>query len=48
MLAAAQAAGDNCELMELPGVDHFALIDPRTSAWSAVAERLPGLREGAR
>lgn len=44
--AAAQAAGDSCELMELPGVDHFALIDPRTSAWAAVAERLPGLREG--
>ncbi len=38
---AATAAGDDrCELMELPGVDHFALIDPRTDAWAAVAARL--------
>jgi hypothetical protein len=26
--------------MELAGVDHFALIDPRTDAWAAVAARL--------
>jgi acetyl esterase/lipase len=38
--AAARAAGDSVELLELPGVDHFALIDPRTSSWSTVAGRL--------
>lgn len=37
---AAAAAGDRCELLELPGVDHFALIDPRTRAWAAIAKRL--------
>lgn len=37
----AAAAGDTgCELLELPGVDHFALIDPRTPAWATVAARL--------
>jgi acetyl esterase/lipase len=41
--AAARAAGDRCELLELPGVDHLSLIDPRTSAWATVAERLPAL-----
>jgi acetyl esterase/lipase len=42
--AAARAAGDAaCELMELAGVDHFALIDPRTDAWAAVASRLETL-----
>jgi acetyl esterase/lipase len=42
--AAARAAGDaECELMELAGVDHFALIDPRTEAWAAVAARLKTL-----
>jgi acetyl esterase/lipase len=39
-LAAARAAGDRCELLELPGVDHFALIDPRTAAFAAYADRL--------
>jgi dipeptidyl aminopeptidase/acylaminoacyl peptidase len=40
---AAQSAGDRCELLELTGVDHFALIDPRTQAWAAVAARLDPL-----
>jgi acetyl esterase/lipase len=40
--AAARAAGDSCELLELPGVDHFAVIDPRSAAWSEIASRLPG------
>jgi dipeptidyl aminopeptidase/acylaminoacyl peptidase len=41
---ATAATGDgNCELMELPGVDHFALIDPRTDAWAAIAARLERL-----
>jgi acetyl esterase/lipase len=39
-LRAARAAGDRCELLELPGVDHFALIDPRSEAWATVAGRL--------
>lgn len=37
---AAAAGDDRCELLELPGVDHFAVIDPRTEAWAAVAARL--------
>ncbi len=41
--AAAQRAGDSCELLELEGVDHFALIDPRTAVWATAAERLPAL-----
>jgi acetyl esterase/lipase len=42
--AAARAAGDDVVLRELPGVDHYALIDPLTPAWphvlAAVAEAL--------
>lgn len=40
---AARAAGDRCALLELPGADHFDLIDPRTTAWAAIAGRLAGL-----
>jgi acetyl esterase/lipase len=40
-LAAAQAAGDQCALLELPGEGHFNLIDPRTPAFRAYATRLP-------
>jgi len=36
----ARAAGDDVELLELPGVDHFALIDPRSVAWAATVARL--------
>lgn len=38
--AAARAAGDPCELLELVGVDHFAFIDPRTPAWHTVLHAL--------
>jgi acetyl esterase/lipase len=38
--AAARDAGDTCELIALEGVDHFALIDPASSAWQRTAERL--------
>jgi dipeptidyl aminopeptidase/acylaminoacyl peptidase len=38
---AAVAAGDRCELLELPGVGHFEPIDPRGAAWPRIAERLP-------
>jgi acetyl esterase/lipase len=34
----ARAAG--CELLELPGVDHFAVIDPETPAWREIAATL--------
>jgi dipeptidyl aminopeptidase/acylaminoacyl peptidase len=37
---AARAAGDACELLALPGVEHFALIDPGSAAWAAVVARL--------
>jgi acetyl esterase/lipase len=39
--AAAAAAGDSCELLELAGVEHFAVIDPRTTTWAQIAQRLP-------
>jgi acetyl esterase/lipase len=42
--AAARAAGDQCELRELAGGDHFELIDPGGRAWPLVAERLEQLR----
>jgi acetyl esterase/lipase len=41
--AAATAAGDTCELVELAGVGHFEHIDPATQAWRIVAEWLEGL-----
>ncbi|MFZ1995731.1 MAG: prolyl oligopeptidase family serine peptidase, partial [Solirubrobacteraceae bacterium] len=42
---AAAAAGDvDCELIELPDVDHFALIDPRTPTWDTIAARLKTMR----
>jgi acetyl esterase/lipase len=40
---AAEAAGDDVELVELPWVDHFDVIDPAHDAWHAVVERLPAL-----
>lgn len=39
-VAAARAAGDACELIELDGVDHASLIDPASDAWHLTAERL--------
>jgi acetyl esterase/lipase len=38
--AAATAAGDKAELVELPGVDHTAPIDPGSAAWYEVLRRL--------
>lgn len=43
---AARAAGDQVTLIELPGVDHFALIDPHSGAWEATAGALEGLLAG--
>ena len=38
--AAAAAAGDPVELVELAGVDHLAVIDPASPAWAEVIHRL--------
>jgi acetyl esterase/lipase len=38
--AAAAAAGDPVELVELPGVDHMAVIDPASPAWAEATRRL--------
>ena len=38
--AAARAAGDDVELLELPEADHFDVIVPSEGAWPAVAARL--------
>ena len=40
---AARAAGDSVEVVDLPGADHFDLVEPEDPAWAAVVERLPGL-----
>jgi acetyl esterase/lipase len=37
---AAQAANDPVTYIELPGVDHFDLIDPRSGAWEKIIEAL--------
>ena len=42
--AAAAADDERCELIELAGADHFALIDPRTEAWATTAARLETMR----
>jgi dipeptidyl aminopeptidase/acylaminoacyl peptidase len=40
---AALAAHGQARLVELPGVDHFQLIDPTTPAWRAVRDEVMGL-----
>jgi acetyl esterase/lipase len=44
--AAAAAAGDRCRLLELPGADHFELVDPRGRAWPVIADTLATLAGG--
>ncbi|WP_051792605.1 alpha/beta hydrolase family protein [Amycolatopsis jejuensis] len=39
-VTAAQAAGDDVEYVELPGVDHFRLIDPADEPWQPAREWL--------
>jgi acetyl esterase/lipase len=34
----ARAAGDDCSVLALEGVDHFDVMDPRTAAWRAIGE----------
>jgi len=36
-------AGDDCRLLELPGVDHFEVIDPRHDAWPAILDAVSSL-----
>jgi acetyl esterase/lipase len=36
--AAARSAGDECELVLLPGEDHFGHLDPANPLWTAVVE----------
>lgn len=45
--AAAAGAGDPVELIELPGVDHFEVIDPTAQAWREVVRWLALLRPPA-
>lgn len=37
------AAASGAELIELPGVGHFEVVDPRTAAWRTIAERVATL-----
>jgi pimeloyl-ACP methyl ester carboxylesterase len=53
---AATASGDTIDPLELPGADHFTVIDPSTLTWIAIRDRLDRLfpvhgsthQEGAR
>ncbi|GAB3693069.1 alpha/beta hydrolase family protein [Nocardiopsis oceani] len=38
--AAAQEAGDPVDYREIPGADHFAVIDPEHAAWQTVRQAL--------
>ena len=39
-----RAGDEGCELLELPGVDHFAVYRPRTPRGRPIAARLEALR----
>lgn len=39
----AAAAGDHVSLIELPGADHFVLIDPASAAWATTVEQIQKL-----
>jgi len=45
--ARARAAGDDVELVEVPGADHFDVVDGTHSAWLAVLDRLSTLVDTA-
>lgn len=36
----ATEAGDSVELVELPGADHFVLIDPTSTAWTIILGKI--------
>ena len=40
---AAADADDPCRFVELDGVDHFDVIDPRSGAWPTIAAELAAL-----
>ncbi|MGC4880139.1 alpha/beta hydrolase family protein [Micromonospora sp. DT43] len=44
-VAAARAAGSDIALVELPGCEHFGLIDPESSAWPRVLDVLRSLHD---
>jgi acetyl esterase/lipase len=44
--AAAREAGDDVELLALPGAGHFELVDPLAPEWGVVRARLDGLLRG--
>lgn len=39
--AAAREAGDDVELVAIPGEGHFECLDPSSASWQAVVDRLP-------
>ena len=41
--AAARRSGDDTRLIELAGIEHFALIEPGSAAWPAVLDALAAL-----
>jgi acetyl esterase/lipase len=41
--ARAAAAGDDVQLVEIAGADHFDVVDPAHEAWQVVVQRLPRL-----
>jgi len=45
--AAAKAVNDRVRLIELPGVEHFALIDPSSDAWDRAVEELEKMLRGS-
>nr|WP_260859612.1 alpha/beta fold hydrolase [Streptomyces cupreus] len=46
-LTAALERGDQVEYVEVPGADHFDVIDPDHPSWQAVVRRLPDLLKTA-
>jgi acetyl esterase/lipase len=40
---AARAVGDEVEVVELPGADHFDVVETSSEGWAAVVDRLPRL-----
>lgn len=44
-VTAARSAGGDATLVELPGVEHYGLIDPRSAAWPAVLGALASVSQ---